>query len=377
MASASSIPRGMAAARLTPSGFRRTALFFLRRGAAGGTTIGRISVDGRGSLVAGSENVVAVLTGTLRDVAVAPGSRSLAVAEIEAGFNLTRLPLSADGSRPAGPEEPLNSGSARDRFPVYSFDGQRLAYSSNRSWRLEVWVLDLQTMRQEPLPAPREGLEMFTAAWLPDGRTQMLMGAQIGSPPSLWLLSLDGSRAEQLPSLEIPEAGTIGVSPDGRRLLMHHRVGAEVRLYEMDLATRTERRLTTAAGNTYDGVWSRDGRQIAYISSTDGILQLWTQPAQGGEARQLTFGVERMRHACFSPDGRWIYVQPRHRNIWRVPTAGGPLEKVTTFPESGLFLEEPTLSPDGRALVYARWNGGASLWILRLGSPEAGARAVQ
>ena len=156
---------------------------------------------------------------------------------------------------------------------------------------------------------------------------------------------------------------------------MQHTEGSEIQLYDLDLVTKTEQRLTTTPGNKYDGIWSRDGHQIAYLANTGGTLQLWTQPAQGGEARQLTFGVERMRHASFSPDGRWIYVQPSHRNIWRVPTAGGPLEQVTTFPESGLFLEEPTLSPDGRTLAYARWKGGASLWLLSLGSPEAAARA--
>jgi Tol biopolymer transport system component len=77
-----------------------------------------------------------------------------------------------------------------------------------------------------------------------------------------------------------------------------------------------------------------------------------------------------MRHPSFSPDGRWIYVQASHRNIWRVPTAGGSLEEVTHFPESGLFLEEPTLSPDGRTLAYARWNGGSSLWLLQLGHDQ-------
>jgi hypothetical protein len=48
---------------------------------------------------------------------------------------------------------------------------------------------------------------------------------------------------------------------------------------------------------------------------------------------------------------------------------------VTHFPESGLFLEEPTLSPDGRSLAYARWNGGSSLWLLRLGAPEGAVTA--
>jgi eukaryotic-like serine/threonine-protein kinase len=353
-------------------------LFFLKRGAAGGTTIGRARMDAQKGTVAGAEEVIAVLTGDLGDIAVAPGSHGLAVSAIEAGFNLARVPLSADGSRPAGPEESLSRGSVRDRYPVYSPDGRRVAYSSNRAGRLEVWVLDLQTLHQERLPAP-EGLETYNPGWLPDSKTLVVLGSRISGPRRLWLISLDGSRAEEMRwAGEAPPAlGSMGVSPDGRRVLVELQEGSDVQLHELDLLARTERRVPTTAGNKYDGVWSRDGHHIAYLASTGATLQLWTQPAQGGEPRQLTFGVDRMRHPAFSPDGRWIYVQPSHRNIWRVPMSGGPLEQVTRFPESGLFLEEPTLSPDGRALVYARWTGGSSLWLLKLGSPDTAARVAR
>jgi Tol biopolymer transport system component len=351
-------------------------LFFLRKGEAGGTMIGRVAVDRRTGLVVGSEEVVGVLIGTLRDIAVAPGSHALAVSDLNGSFNLARLPLSVDGRRPAGPEEALSSGSFRDRNPVYSFDGRQLAYSSDRAGPAEVWVLDLKTMRQERLAVPQDDLGTYFPHWLPDGNTLLVTRFRIGRPHSLWLLSLDGSRAEEVPpSREIPyQADAVGTSPDGRRVLVPLKEGLEIQLYEIDLVTHRERRVTATPGNKYAPIWSRDGRQIAFLASTAGTLQLWTQPAAGGEARQLTFGAERMRHASFSPDGLWIYVQPSHRNIWRVPTAGGPLEQVTTFPESGLFLEEPTLSPDGHALAYARWKGGASLWLLTLGSPEAAAR---
>jgi hypothetical protein len=36
--------------------------------------------------------------------------------------------------------------------------------------------------------------------------------------------------------------------------------------------------------------------------------------------------------------------------------------------ESGLFIEEPKLSPDGRWLVYCHNNGGSSLCLLQLGN---------
>jgi len=58
-----------------------------------------------------------------------------------------------------------------------------------------------------------------------------------------------------------------------------------------------------------------------------------------------------MRHAFTAPDGQWIYVQ---------------LQPVTRFPEWRLFLEEPTISPEGRSLLYCRSNGGSSLWLITL-----------
>jgi Tol biopolymer transport system component len=89
-------------------------------------------------------------------------------------------------------------------------------------------------------------------------------------------------------------------------------------------------------------------------------------PASGGAMQQLTTGFERMRHPFYSPDGKWIYIQPSHRNICRVRAEGGPLQQVTRFPEAGLFLEEPTISPDGRYLYYCRENGASSLWLMTL-----------
>jgi Tol biopolymer transport system component len=76
-----------------------------------------------------------------------------------------------------------------------------------------------------------------------------------------------------------------------------------------------------------------------------------------------------MTHLFYSPNGKWLYVQPSHRNIQRMSADGGPLKPVTHFPEQGLFLEEPAISPDGRWLVYNRGKGGSSLWMLTLGGP--------
>jgi Tol biopolymer transport system component len=67
--------------------------------------------------------------------------------------------------------------------------------------------------------------------------------------------------------------------------------------------------------------------------------------------QRLTSGYERVWHVFYSSDGRWLYLQPSHGNIYRIPAAGGEQRKVTKFAEGWLFIEEPRMSPDGRWLA--------------------------
>jgi TolB protein len=191
---------------------------------------------------------------------------------------------------------------------------------------------------------------------------------------SVWLIALDGSATKELvshkPALG-PGESAAAFSPDGRSLVYTYRKDRFNQLFILDMPSGRERQLTTSRSDKWDARWSPDGQWILFPSNAGGSVQAWKVSAQGGEERVLTSGYERMRHVFWSPDGRSVYVQPSHRNIFRLPADGGPLQRVTNFPESGLFLEEPTISPDGKFLVYARSRGGSSLWLLTLGTQRA------
>ena len=60
------------------------------------------------------------------------------------------------------------------------------------------------------------------------------------------------------------------------------------------------------------------------------------------------------------------------QNVYRVPGPGQDWKgadpvKVTDFPESGLFLEDPQISRDGRWLLYSRGRITGDIWIMTLG----------
>jgi hypothetical protein len=71
--------------------------------------------------------------------------------------NLTRLPLASTGGTPSGPEEELDSGEVRDRFPSFSPAGRRIAMCS-RSRGPGVWILDL-------IPSSGTGYDFHKQIW--------------------------------------------------------------------------------------------------------------------------------------------------------------------------------------------------------------------
>ncbi len=348
-----------------PSGKR---LYYLHRDSAGGTRLLSVEVDEETGRTAGEAHTVSVTTGLLRDVSIAEDGKNIALSELEGSMNLTRLPLKADGSGPAGPEEVLTSGHVIDRWPAVSPDGQRIAFGSDRMGTAQIWIMDLKTRRAEALELPGNDIGVSHAVWTADGRQIIVTRALPDRKQALWLIALDGSRAEEL----VPERGGVtdvlggGVSPDGRKVLYMAITNGIQQIFSLDVITRRTQQLTSSPGDKVDGIWSPDGTSIAFFSSRGGPLQLWKMAANGTQEQQLTTGFERMRHAFFSPDGRWIYYQPSHRNIYRIPADGGTTQQVTHFPESDLFIEEPTISPDGKYLLYSRSHGGASLWLFSL-----------
>jgi Tol biopolymer transport system component len=354
-----------------PSGHR---LYFVTWGLLGGTQLHTMAMDLEKGALAGEPQTVGFMTGILRDLALAKDGRRLLVSESQESLNLTLLPLAPGGGSPAGAEHELHSGQVRDRYPSFSPDGKRLALSSNRLGKQEVWILEIASRRLERLRLPGSDLGATFAFWSPDNQRLAVTRALPGGEASIWLAAADGSTAEEL----IPPKPTLRggpFSPDGNRMLYSLRTGDHMQLFALDLKSRQDGQLTSSPGDKFDPAWSPDGRWVVYSMVAGGsLLQISRVPLDGGAEKVLTSGYERMRHVFYSPDGRWIYVQPSHRNIFRMPAEGGALQRVTNFPESGLFLEEPALSPDGRHLAYCRSHGGSSVWLLTLGTEHAGTR---
>ncbi|RCS28693.1 S9 family peptidase [Rhodanobacter denitrificans] len=103
--------------------------------------------------------------------------------------------------------------------------------------------------------------------------------------------------------------------------------------------------------NFNDFGWLKDGRTLWYLSEETGWSQLYAKPL-GGKAKALTAGRFEVSHPQLGEDGRWFYlrtnkVAPYSYDVYRVPPAGGELERVTNYQG----MDDFALSPDGTQLA--------------------------
>lgn len=123
-----------------------------------------------------------------------------------------------------------------------------------------------------------------------------------------------------------------------------------------ELPMKPERVLTLHPDRT---TWSSldvspDGKTIVF----DVLGDLYTMPASGGKARQISEGLAFDSQPRFSPDGRWItFTSDRDgsENIWIARPDGSQASRITAFDDETVMVS-PTWSADGRAVFASRFR---------------------
>ena len=284
----------------------------------------------------------------IRSFALSADGRRLAYSVSIRDTNIWRLDLAAKGASP----ERFISSTKRDTSPIYSPDGRRIAFASNRTGNYQIWVCDA-----------------------------------------------DGSKAGAITSMKQGGAQTPDWSPDGRMIAFDSVATGHYEVYTVSADGGKVNQITHGEAGQFGGTWSRDGRWIYYASTGEGDPQVWKVPSQGGAPVRVTHNGGMV--AIESPDGKSLYYakQPGRGSLWKVPLAGGPEEMISdsiyrfnyAVVENGVyvmrnggidFIESATgksrsilrvpnpdlgldLSPDGRYLLYAQVDsGGTDLMLI-------------
>jgi Tol biopolymer transport system component/DNA-binding winged helix-turn-helix (wHTH) protein len=187
--------------------------------------------------------------------------------------------MDANGSRRL-----LTEGSSGTFYPSVTADGRHLIFMSKRSGGLHVWRMDLESGALTQLTDGSEELWPQVSA---DGKW-----VYYNSNASVWKVSVNGGAQLQVISESSYHPKP---SPDGT-LLAYANI--------MDAPGASRRKVVSAHGGpakySFDGPlvrlgpvnWSKDGRSLLYTDQRGGVSNIYSQPLDGGEPKQLTHFTE-------------------------------------------------------------------------------------
>jgi Tol biopolymer transport system component/DNA-binding winged helix-turn-helix (wHTH) protein len=224
-------------------------------------------------------------------------------------------------------------------YPAVSRKGYKLAYQRvTRS--LSVWEMNLAEKQKHILiPSTSETDQGPGPQLSPDGQKIAYMSDRSGTM-EIWVSDRDGKNPVQLSA--IGSAGTPRWSPDGQSIAFDARTKNGIYVYTVKLNEGVPKLLIGDAHENVCPSWSPDGHWVYFASSRTGEWQVWKIPAEGGVPIQVT--TQGGHAPMASLDGKYIfYAKTAYANpeIWQVPVDGGT---------------EHLLSPVLRPATWASWS---------------------
>jgi len=194
----------------------------------------------------------------------------------------------------------------QNRFPVWSPDGTRIAFQSDREKDLAIFAHRADgTGTTERLTKPEEGATHVPQSWSPDSR-HLLFSSDKGSRSSLWALSLADKKVARFGSVESAEAIGAMFSPDGRWVAYSVGTGAgaitqDRGIYIEPFPATGERYQAPRRGLDFHPVWAPKGTELFYVpSAASGQLAVVSVRTNSG----VSFGSPVVLDARVTADRR-------------------------------------------------------------------------
>lgn len=286
-----------------------------------------------------------------------------------------------------GAPRKLTSGEKRDSDPLFSPDGKRIAFLSNRDGSSQIYLVDAGGGEAAKATAFPTGVNGFR--WAPDGRS-FLITADVFPECS------DPACITQ--RLEEREKKTVKARVAERLLFRHWdswKDGMRTHIWRVPVGEGAPVNLTPGdrdappfeVGGSMDFAVSRDGKELLFAANPDKSealstnWDLWLRPLDGtAPARNLTEGNTAFDGSPeFSPDGRSIAYRAQKRpgfeadrfELMVLDRATGRSRSLT--PNFDNWVEEIQWTPDSRALYFTthvKGKGGLYRVGVSGGSPE-------
>ena len=161
-----------------------------------------------------------------------------------------------------------------DLTPVWSPDGRRIAFNSDRKGRFDVYVKPVAGAgNEEELLVGAEEYDETPSDWSPDGRfvlyTRLPTGA--GVHTDIWAVPLDGDR-KAFPVVETRFDEANGqFSPDGGWIAYQSNESGRREIYVQPFPSVGEKRLVSGSGGGQVR-WRQDGKELYFLTPDNRLM---------------------------------------------------------------------------------------------------------
>jgi Tol biopolymer transport system component len=278
----------------------------------------------------------------------------------------------------------LTTDPATDVRPIWSPDGQQIAYQSNRNGNFSIWLMDANGENQREI-TPGDSDDRHPA-WSPDGQ-RLAFDSDASGSREIWVIDQDGQNLQQVTSI-----GQIsnfpGWSPDGTMLSFYVYQAGTLNLWTVLLGGDDPRPLTSDLADErrnqctfacHQAGWSPDGQRLAYTGGDQ--RSIWTINVDGSNPTEIVSGEDSNNHfPWYTADGQVGYLTEHitadvsWTDAWLLNPASG---EVTLLLDRIRHQGPLEWSPDGtKVLFHSPRSGNFDLYVVDL-SAEGGAEVLQ
>ncbi|MCC6476241.1 PDZ domain-containing protein [bacterium] len=187
----------------------------------------------------------------------------------------------------------MTSASGEERFPMFSPDGNWIAFSGNYDGNVDVYVIP--AMGGVPTRLTYHPAADWVAAWTPDGKIAFRTIAYSGvTSQEIFTISPQGGYPEKV---EVPEAAHITFEPKGDRVAYtkyslgfrtwkRYKGGWAEQIIVGSLNKHDYNQVTTWEGNNATPMWIGD--RIYYVRNQDDRDNLWSMKPDGSDIKKHT-----------------------------------------------------------------------------------------
>lgn len=290
-------------------------------------------------------------------------------------------------SSKGGGAKRLVHDAARDAYPRFSADGERLIFSSERSGSLQIYSvkLDGSNLRQHSNHTEGNYLEDIS----PDGSYALARGLRAKSGfKAFRLMKIDLAEvAREIPLFDAT-AHSVSISPNGMKFLFcregeqlyrgayHGARASEIHLY--DESKKTFETIIDEVWEARNPMWCGDGKGFYYLSNITGEFNLWLRRFDVTDDKQLTFFKdESVLLPTLSRDGKVIIFRVGYKT-YRYDLENSDLPREIRFTANEILPTIPrkekitgtnmaVFSDEGKRMIF---SAAGDLWTMNIGEKQ-------